>query len=224
MQPGDAQRQPFGSSWILKAKHFASRIGVVRAAGTDLEGISRGAIRAGSVALALLCSSAALQSQTTTFQPFPGQSSAGTNPLTQPTLSPGVILLMELEGRFQQEVAAGGGKTFASWFADDGMTLSNGRAPVIGKAAIAASAVWSPKDYQLTWAPQGGQMGPQGDMGFTWGHYNGRSVDKAGDPVVTSGRYMTVWKKLPNGDWKVALESSADDVPAGADCCSLPKP
>ena len=34
--------------------------------------------------------------------------------LAQPTLSPGVILLMELEGRFAQAVVTGGGKAFAS--------------------------------------------------------------------------------------------------------------
>jgi ketosteroid isomerase-like protein len=38
-----------------------------------------------------------------------------------------------------------------------------------------------------------------------------------------SGRYITVWKKV-KGEWKVALDASADDVPAAGDCCVLPKP
>ncbi len=193
------------------------------------EGPGRAALRTLAMMMlgAVLAMSAwkgSMHAQTATFTPFPGQSPNGPNALTQPTLSPGVILLMELEGRFQKDVETGGGTAFASWFADDGVTLANGKAAVVGKAAIAASAAWSPKDYQLTWTPEGGQMGPQGDMGFTWGHYAGHSVDKAGNPVNTSGRYMTVWKKLPDGEWKVALESSADDVPGGSDCCSLPKP
>src|SRR6185437_10285838 len=92
------------------------------------------------------------------------------NPLIQPTLSPGVLLLLELEGRFAKAVAAGGGKAFASWFADDAVTLNNGRPPVLGRAAIAAQAQWDPETYQLSWTPQGAQMGPSNDMGFTWGH------------------------------------------------------
>jgi ketosteroid isomerase-like protein len=150
--------------------------------------------------------------------------SAASSPLSQPTLSPGVLLLMELEGRFAQSVATGGGKAFATWFADDAVTLNNGRPAVLGRASIAAQANWDPKDYQLTWTPLGAQMGPSNDMGFTWGHYEGRSTDKNGQPVITSGRYFTVWKKLPDGAWKVAMDASANEPPAAAECCTLPKP
>ena len=67
---------------------------------------------------------------------------------------------MELEGRFEKAVAAGGGKAFASWFADDAVTLNNGRPAVLGRTAIAAQAQWDPKTYQLTWTPAGRTDGP----------------------------------------------------------------
>jgi ketosteroid isomerase-like protein len=146
------------------------------------------------------------------------------SPVTQPTISPGQLTLLELEAHFADAVAAGGGKAFASFFADDAVTLSNGKPATLGRGAIAASATWDPKDYQLTWVAQGAQMGPSNDMGFTWGHYEGRSTDKDGKPIVTSGRYMTIWKKLADGTWKVALDASADEPPADGDCCTLPKP
>ena len=146
------------------------------------------------------------------------------SPLTQPTLSAGALLLLELDGRFSEAVAAGGGKAFVSWFAEDGMTLNNGKPAVIGRAAISAKAQWDAKDYQLTWTPEMAQMGPSGDMGFTWGRYEGRARDKNGQPVVTSGRYMTVWKKMPDGNWKVALDASAEAPSAPDECCTLPKP
>jgi ketosteroid isomerase-like protein len=146
------------------------------------------------------------------------------NPLSQPTLTPGALLLMELEGRFAKSVAAGGGKAFGTWFADDAVTLNNGKPAILGRTAIAAQAQWDPKTYQLTWAPEGAQMGPSNDMGFTWGRYEGHSKDKNGQPVVISGRYFTVWKKLPDGTWKVALDASADEPPAVGECCVLPKP
>lgn len=166
----------------------------------------------------------ALNSASPGFDPLGKSSSAVASPLTQPTLSPGVILLMELEGRFQKAVEAGGGKAFASWFAEDAVTLSNGKPAVFGHAAIAAQAQWDPKTYQLTWTPQGAQMGPSNDMGYTWGHYEGHSKDKSGQPIVNSGRYFTVWKKLPDGTWKVSLDASADEPPPAGECCSLPKP
>ncbi len=146
------------------------------------------------------------------------------SPLVQPTLSEGALLLIELEVRFAKSVAAGGGKAFGTWFADDAVTLNNGKPAVLGRSAIAAQAQWDPKTYQLTWTPQGAQMGPSNDMGFTWGRYEGHSKDKNGEPVVISGRYFTVWKKLPGGEWKVALDASADEPPAAGECCVLPKP
>jgi ketosteroid isomerase-like protein len=150
--------------------------------------------------------------------------SSNANPLTQPTSTPGVLLLLELEGRFSQAVAAGGGKVFASWFTDDAVILNNGRAPVLGHNAIAAQAQWDPNTYQLTWVAQGAQMGPSNDMGFTWGHYEGRSKDKNGEPILTKGRYFTAWKRLPDDTWKVSLDASANEPPDAAECCALPKP
>ena len=152
-----------------------------------------------------------------------GQKPTIISPVTQPTVSQAQLQLMELEGRFAQDVATGGGKAFAKWFADDALTLSNGQPAVRGRAAIAEKATWNPKEYELSWVPEGAQMGPSGDMGFTWGHYEGRSRDTKGQSVVVSGRYITVWKKVGN-DWKVALDASADEPPRAGECCALPKP
>lgn len=146
------------------------------------------------------------------------------SPLTLPVLTPGVVELMELEGRFQEAVAAGGGKVFSEWFADDAVVLNNGKPAILGRGAITAQAQWDPKSYQLTWNPQGAQMGPSNDMGFTWGHYDGKSINPDGHPTVTSGRYFTVWRKSKDGVWKVILDASANEPPGAGDCCSLPKP
>ncbi len=145
-------------------------------------------------------------------------------PFQQPTLTPGILLLMELEGKFDQSVAKGGGKAFASWFADDAVTLNNGQPAVLGRANIAAQAQWTPEQYQLSWQPEGAQMGPSNAMGFTWGHYEGHSQDKNGQPIVLHGRYITVWKKQADGQWKVAMDASADEPAAPGACCTLPKP
>ncbi len=145
------------------------------------------------------------------------------NPVTQPTLSPGVIELMKLDAQFSDETVKGGGRVFSNWFADDALALNNGKQPTYGKANIANAANWDAKDYQLKWQPLGAQMGPSGDMGFTWGHYEGRSKDNNGNDIATSGRYITVWKKV-NGKWKVALDASANEPAEAGDCCKLPNP
>lgn len=153
---------------------------------------------------------------------LPGGGQTGPNPLTDPTANPGKVLLYDLEARFAKDTLERGGAGFASWFASDGVALGNGKAPVIGQVAIEKSANWSPKDYQLTWTPTDAQMGPSGDMGFTWGHFEGRSKDSSGNPVLTSGRYMTIWRKQADGSWKVVLDAGANEPPGAGDCCKLP--
>jgi ketosteroid isomerase-like protein len=154
--------------------------------------------------------------------PIPGTDSAGPNPLTDPTTKPGKVLLFDLEARFAKDVLERGGAGFASWFAEDGVALGNGQPPVVGRVAIAKSANWSPKDYQLTWSPTDAQMAPSGDMGYTWGHFEGRSKDANGNPMKTTGRYITVWRKQPDGGWKVVLDAGANEPAAAGDCCKVP--
>jgi ketosteroid isomerase-like protein len=153
----------------------------------------------------------------------PSKPVSGADALSNPAYSTGVAFLFDLEAKFAADTAKGGGAAFAKWFADDAVTLSNGQAPVIGQAAIAADTTWLPADYQLTWTPEGGRMGPAGDMGFTWGHYEGHFKKRDGTPGATSGRYMTVWKKQPDGSWKVALDASNDEPAKKEDCCKLPQ-
>lgn len=141
------------------------------------------------------------------------------NPLTNPQVSPGIELLYQLDAQFAADTARGGGPAFAAWFAPDAVTLANGKPAVMGHDAIAASATWTPATYQLTWKPEGARISPGGDMGYTWGHYDGVTKDSEGNAVKTSGRYMTLWKKQADGNWKVEVDAS-NDGPA-ADCCSL---
>jgi ketosteroid isomerase-like protein len=155
--------------------------------------------------------------------PEPGSLTANApNPLTDPTVKPGKMLLFDLEARFARDVLERGGAGFAEWFAEDGVALGNGQAPVVGRVAIAKSANWSPKVYQLMWTPTDAVMGPSGDMGYTWGHFEGRSKDAAGNPVVKTGRYITIWRKQADGNWKVVLDAGANEPAEAGDCCKLP--
>jgi ketosteroid isomerase-like protein len=147
--------------------------------------------------------------------------STAPNPFSDTTVNPGKVLLFDLEARFAKDVLARGGAAFADWFAEDGVALNNGQAPLIGRVAILKSAAWDPKVYQLTWTPTEAVLGPSGDIGYTWGHYEGHSKDANGNPVATSGRYITIWRKQPNGAWKVVLDAGANEPAGAGDCCKL---
>jgi len=154
---------------------------------------------------------------------FPtSEAPAAPNPLSDTTVKPGKIQLFALEARFAKDVLERGGAAFADWFAEDGVALGNGQAPLVGRVAIAKSANWDPKVYQLIWTPTDATMGPSADIGYTWGHFEGHSKDANGFPVTTTGRYITIWRKQPNGNWKVALDAGSNEPAAAGDCCKLP--
>ena len=174
-------------------------------------------ILAGLLAMAMGAASA-VQGQL----PEPGDlNAAPPNPLSDTTVKPGKMLLFDLEARFAKDVMARGGAAFADWFAEDGVALGNGAAPLVGRVAIMKSADWNPKTYQLTWTPTDATMGPSGDIGYTWGHFEGHSKDANGNPVTTTGRYITIWRKQPDGNWKVALDAGANEPAEAGDCCKI---
>src|SRR5579862_4000262 len=152
----------------------------------------------------------------------PGASTTAPNPLADSTMKPGKAFLFDLEAKFAKATAEGGGKAFSTWFAEDGVSLGNAQAPVHGREAIAKQATWLAKDYQLLWTPTDAVMSPAGDMGYTWGHYEGHSRDADGNSKVTTGRYLTIWRKEPDGSWKVLLDASSEEPAGAADCCKLP--
>jgi ketosteroid isomerase-like protein len=151
-----------------------------------------------------------------------GATAEAPNPLADTSMKPGKALLLDLEAKFAKATAEGGGKAFVTWFAEEGVSLANGLAPVHGREAIAKQATWLPKDYQLLWTPTDAVMSPMGDMGYTWGHYEGHSRDADGNTKVTTGRYLNIWRKEPDGSWKVALDTSSDEPAGAGDCCRLP--
>ena len=154
--------------------------------------------------------------------PEPGAAPGGPNPLSDTTVKPGKMILFDLEARFAKDVAQHGGAAFADWFAEDGVALGNGEQPLIGRVAIMKSANWTAKSYQLTWTPTDATMGPSGDIGYTWGHFEGQSKVANGNPVSVSGRYITIWRKQPDGNWKVVLDAGANEPAAAGDCCKVP--
>jgi len=177
-------------------------------------------------AVVLVGALAGVDSQAVLAQlPEPGSVDANApNPLTDPTVKPGKMLLYDLEARFARDVAERGGTAFAEWFAEDGVALGNGVAPLVGRVAIAKSANWSPKNYQLTWTPTDAAMGPSGDVGYTWGHFEGHSKDANGNPVTISGRYITIWRKQPDGSWRWFWMRAPTSRPPPATAAGYPLP
>jgi len=122
------------------------------------------------------------------------------------TTAQGPAKLLQLEAEFMKTTAEKGFEGFISYFADDAADLPNGGVIVSGKENIRqALGPWGP-DVSLTWTPVHADMAASGDLGYTYGTYVFTAKDKDGKPVISHGKYATVWKKQKDGSWKVVLD------------------
>ena len=58
----------------------------------------------------------------------------------------------------------------------------------------------------MTWSPVHVDVSESGDLAYSFGNYEFRSVGKPGKPAVEHDKYTTIWKKQKDGRWKVVLD------------------
>jgi len=91
-------------------------------------------------------------------------------------------------------------EAFLTWLAPDAIVFRPGPTeglPIYEKMDAADPAV-------LTWEPEFAEIAGSGEMGYTTGPYQLRP--DRGSPPTVFGHYVTVWKKQPDGGWKVFLD------------------
>jgi len=121
--------------------------------------------------------------------------------------SDGTAALLKIENEFMKAAADHGSQGYLSYYSEDAVEVPNGTAFLQGKAEIAKTMGFLDNpDNHLTWAPVGAGTAASGDLGYTYGTYEFRSKDKEDKPVVSHGKYTTIWKKQKDGNWKVALD------------------
>ena len=102
-------------------------------------------------------------------------------------------------------------------FCADNASFMAPNAPVaIGKDAIGKSftAFFTLSDLKITWHPIKIEVARSGDLGYSTGEYDMSFKDPAGKTITDRGKYVTVWKKQPNGGWKVIYDIFNSDLAA----------
>ena len=61
----------------------------------------------------------------------------------------------------------------------------------------------------LTWQPVYALAAASGDLGFSIGESVATSLGPSGAAVQRFGKYLTVWRKQQNGDWKFVVDGGS---------------
>jgi uncharacterized protein (TIGR02246 family) len=123
------------------------------------------------------------------------------------TVTARVKELRALEAAMMAAAAEKGADGYMSFYAEDAVELGNGSLALLGKESIGKTMTFlNDKNNRLTWSPVHVDVSESGDLGYTFGNYEFRSIGKDGNPSVEHGKYTTIWKKQRDGRWKVVLD------------------
>ncbi|MBI2683570.1 MAG: hypothetical protein HYX26_10240 [Acidobacteriales bacterium] len=103
----------------------------------------------------------------------------------------------------KMSVAEGLRKSFLANFTEEG--ISFGPAPQRSNEALRKRPAPAGKEpFTLDWWPVYSDVSAAGDLGFNTGPYE--VTDDAGKNPPNFGYFFSVWKKQPDGSWKVVLD------------------
>ena len=122
--------------------------------------------------------------------------------------------LMNADRDFDRVTAEKGIDGWVSFFAEDGMQLTP-EGNIKGRQAIREymGPAFARPGFSLRWKPTFADIADSGDLGYTTGTYESRGTDAQGNPLVRTGRYVSIWRKQRDGAWKVVLDTGAPDAP-----------
>lgn len=114
-----------------------------------------------------------------------------------------VAELLAVDRAFAAMARAQGAPAAFEHYAVEDALIVTGAEILSGRAGIAESYASWPEGARLEWAPQAARVSARGDMGWTWGN----SVTTLPDGARRTARYVTVWTRNHQGDWRYAFDA-----------------
>ena len=107
----------------------------------------------------------------------------------------------------------GAAEAFKQYSLEDIVLLPPNAEPVYGSNNVSQGFVEFDKQFILDWEPQAAEVAISGDLAYSWGTSTG--TDRVTGQQAFRGKYLTVWKKDMNGNWKM-LADMGNSSPAAA--------
>ncbi len=120
----------------------------------------------------------------------------------------------DADAAFSKAAAAHDLEATLAFYADDASVLAANMPLLSGKDAI--RKLWSDmlaaKAITVSWQANKVEASRGGDLVYMVGSYDEKSSDPKAKP--DHGKYTEVWKKQPDGKWKVVVDAFNTDLPA----------
>lgn len=103
---------------------------------------------------------------------------------------------------------------FKHYAAPDATMLSVDPRKFRGAEAIERAIGPDRPGTSVTWSAHHTDLSADGTLGYNYGRYEWKFTDAAGKPATSTGWFLTIWKRQPDGTWRYVLDTGVPDRPA----------
>ena len=130
----------------------------------------------------------------------PTDETSGTQPVEQ--------LLRDLDARWAKAAATKDVEQTIAFYSDDAIVLPPNAASAVTKDAIRNGwkEMFASPGFVISWQPTRVEVVKSGQMAWVSGTYASTMNDASGKSVNDRGKYLEVWEKQSDGDWKCAAD------------------
>ena len=143
-------------------------------------------------------------------QSSPSEKPSNTQPVEQ--------LLRSLDADWAKTAASKDIEQTVAYYSDDAIVFPPNATSAATKDAIRNGwkEMFASPGFVITWKPTRVQLAKSGDMGWVSGTYEVTMNDASGKPIDDRGKYLEVWEKQTDGNWKCAADMWNSDLASSA--------
>jgi ketosteroid isomerase-like protein len=127
-------------------------------------------------------------------------------------------LLRDLDAQWSNAAAAKDLERTVAYYSEDAVVLPPNAVSATTEEAIRNTwkDLLASSGLVITWKPTKVKLGNSGEMAWVSGAYELTMNDATGKPVNDRGKYLEVWEKQPDGNWKCAADIWNSDLAVSA--------
>jgi ketosteroid isomerase-like protein len=133
-------------------------------------------------------------------------------PAAPQPIPPALAAMADTEREFAKAATAKGWRdAFLEFFADDAVAFTPDVVPAKDRLRKQPSTPFS--EFELVWEPRTGDVAASGDLGWLTGpstSINHKANPKAPDAGPRHGCYLSIWRRQPDGRWRVIVDVGVD--------------
>ena len=131
---------------------------------------------------------------------LPSEKPSGAQPVDQ--------LLRDLDAKWAKAAATKDVEQTIAFYSDDAIVLPPNATSAATKEAIRNGwkEMFASPGFVITWQTTKVQVGKAGEMAWVGGTYELTMNDASGKPINDRGKYLEVWEKQTDGNWKCSAD------------------